>query len=164
MPRLETPGRHAAKATAAEFGQSEKGTPFIQISFETVEGSITGWLYLSEKALPGSLRTLRQAFGFDGNFETAADQIVGKDCSIVCEVENFEGADRLKVKWINSPSSTVPLDNKDDFLKSLTAKAARIPKEAPKAGHAPTKAAPAPKVQPKTNQQGTDEIDPDNPF
>lgn len=129
-----------AIATAPELGQSEQGSPFIQISFETAEGSITGWLYLTEKALERTIETLRKVFNFDGNFETVCDQINGKECSIVCENEEYQGKERLKVKWINSARSSAPINDQSAFLKSLSAKAARLPKPAPKAGQAPTKA------------------------
>ena len=133
MPLLDKPGRHAAKTTASELGQSEQGSPFIQISFETADGSITGWLYLTEKALERSVDTLRKVFDFDGNFETVCDQINGKECSIVCENEEYQGKERLKVKWINSARSSAPINDQSAFLKSLSAKAARIPKTVAKA-------------------------------
>lgn len=127
MPLLDKPGRHAATATAPELGQSEQGSPYIQISFETAEGSITGWLYLTEKALERTIETLRKVFEFDGNFETVCDQINGKQCSIVCELEEYQGKERLKVKWINAERASAPINDQAAFLKSLTAKAARIP-------------------------------------
>ncbi len=142
MPKIETPGRYAATVSSAEFGESNNGTPFLALSFNTDQGgAITGWLYLSEKALPGSLRTLREAFEFNGDFETVVEQVNGKACSITVEAEEYEGKERLRVKWINSPRSSKPIDNQESFLKALSAKAARIPKEAPRAGSAPTRKA-----------------------
>lgn len=163
MPLLQETGRFPAKSTAAEFGQSEQGTPFLQISFETESGSITGWLYLSEKAIAQSVKTLRQAFEFDGNFETAVEQVVNKECSITVENEPYQGQPKLKVKWINSARSSAPISDQAAFLKTLTAKAARIPKEAPKA-QAPTRpqAQRPPAAKPVAKvQEGIDE---DVPF
>lgn len=140
MPTIQNPDRYAVTVSTAEFGESKNGTPFLALNFKTDQDeTITGWLYLSEKALPGSLRTLRDAFNFDNNFDTVLDQVTGKPCSITVETEEYEGKERLRVKWINAPRSSKPIDNQGEFLKALSAKAARIPKEAPKAA-APTKA------------------------
>lgn len=137
--KINTVGRHAAKVKSAEFGESEKGTPFVAIEFIAEDGAstITGWLYLSEKALANSTKTLREAFGFNGDFETLIDQIVDKPCSITCESEEYEGKERVKVKWINAPRTSKPIDNQGAFLKSLSQKAARIPAKAPAGGNPP---------------------------
>jgi hypothetical protein len=162
MSLIQSPGKYAATVASAEFGESEKGTPFLKIDFNTDQGeSISGWLYLSEKALPGSLRTLREAFEFDGNFETVVDQITGKPCSITCENEEYDGKERIKVKWINSPRSSKPIDNQESFLKALSAKAARLPKEAPRAGSAPTKTPPPAKAPVRSGAKTSTE---DGPF
>lgn len=152
MPLLNTPGRHAASVTAVEFGESNSGTPFLRLDFNTTDGSIAGWLYLSDKALPGTVRTLRQAFDFNGDFESAKEQIAGKECSIVVEAEEYDGKERLKVKWVNSPRSTKPIEGGADFLKQLSAKASRVPKDAPKAA-APAKPAPKPAPKPQTDNE-----------
>lgn len=141
MSKINTVGRHSAKVESAEFGESDKGTPYLRIQFvsEDGESAIAGFLYLSEKALANSVNTLRDAFGFDGNFETVIDQITDKPCSITNECEEYEGKDRVKVKWINGPRTSKPIENQSSFLKTLSAKAARIPAKAP-AGAAPTRA------------------------
>lgn len=149
MPLITNPGRYLSTVSTAEFGESNNGTPFLRLDINTNDGeSISGWLYLSEKALPNSVRTLRDAFGFDGNFETVIEQVAGKPCSITCESEEYEGKERIRVKWINAPRLSKPIDNQGAFLKALSAKAARIPKEAPKAGAAPVKLPPKPAAKP----------------
>lgn len=132
MSKLENPGKYPAIVTATEFGESSNGTPFLKLSFSTDQGPIDGWLYLSEKALPNTVRTLRDAFEFGGDFEKI-EAINGKPCSITVEAEEYEGKERLKVKWINSPRSSKPIDNQASFLKALSAKAARIPAKTGKA-------------------------------
>ena len=153
MPLITQTGRIQVTATSAEFGESDKGTPFVKIDFTDAAGdTIAGWVYLSEKALTGSLKTLRDAFDFDGNFETLIAQVTGKPASIVIESENYEGKDRLKVRWINRAGGTSkPLSgDATSFLKRLTATAARIPKEPPRAAAAPARAvAPARPVAPR---------------
>jgi hypothetical protein len=129
MSKINTAGRHVAVVKSVEFGKSEKDTPFIQIEFQSEDGSsaITGWLYLSDAAFENTVRTLRDAFKFDGNFETLAEQLNVKPCSITNEAEEYEGKDRIKVKWINAPRTSKPIDNQAEFLKKLTSRAGRIP-------------------------------------
>lgn len=164
MSKIENPGRYPATVASAEFGESQNGTPFIALSLNTDAGdSITAWLYLSEKALPSSVRTLRDAFEFNGDFETVIDQITGKPCSITCELDSYEGKERMRVKWINSPRTSKPIDNQNEFLKALSAKAARIPKEAPKAPvKAPAK--PVAKLAAKPPAKPAPKDDDDGPF
>lgn len=153
MPLIQNPGRYMATVSNAEFGESSNGTPFLRLDFNTKEGdSISGWLYLSEKALPNSVRTLTEAFGFNNDFETVIDQVTGKECSITVECEEYEGKERMRVKWINSPRMSKPIDNQGDFLKALSAKAARLPKPPPRAGSAPVKPAPKPAPKPAATE------------
>jgi hypothetical protein len=158
MPNLENPGRYAAQVNEAEFGESQTGTPYVVLRIATDGGAfINAYLYLSEKALANSVKTLRDAFDFNGDFETLVEQVVTKPCSITVETEVYEGKERLRVKWINGPRTSKPIDNQEAFLKALSAKAARIPKDAPKPApkaapsSAPTRPAPAPAPKPATN-------------
>lgn len=127
MPLLESEGRFTAKVTAAELGEASTGTPFIQLNFETDEGSIAGRVYLSEKAFDRSLGVLQECFEFDGDFENL-DQVIGKECSITTEIEEYESngetKQNLRVKWIN-PKGGPKLDpNKRQSLAArLSAKA-----------------------------------------
>lgn len=148
MPKIETAGRYPAIVKTAEFGESESGKPFLHLYFETDDGEpkhIAGWLYLSEAAFPYTVKTLREAFKFDGNFETAVEQIQGKGCSITVDEEsNDKGEPRLRVKFINARYQNKPISgDAAGFLKGLTAKAARVPVAAPRTP-APTKPAAAP--------------------
>jgi hypothetical protein len=154
MYKIENPGRYSATVTEADFGESQTGTPFLHLWLTTEGGAfIKAYLYLSEKALANSVKTLRDAFDFNGDFETLVEQVVTKPCSITVETEVYEGKERLRVKWINAPRSTKPIDNQNAFLKALSAKAARIPKDAPKPApsSAPTRPAPAPAPKPAAN-------------
>ena len=133
MPKITTAGKHTGKVTTAEFGEAKTGTPFLYLGLANTAGEHIGaWLYLSEAAFEGSLKTLRNAFNFDGNFDTLLAQVTFKDCSFECQFEEFDGKETLKVKWINGPRSTKPIADQGSFLKNLTAKAARVPVEAAK--------------------------------
>jgi hypothetical protein len=139
MPLINTTGRHDVTTKQGSFGESKNGTPFFELLFADDNGNtINGWLYLSDKAFEASVKTLRETFGFDGNFETLPDQVANKRCSITTEEEEFENKMRLKVKWINPLRTVIPLKGGNELLKQLSAKAARIPVESrPKAPPAP---------------------------
>jgi len=151
MPTITEAGDYTATVTKAEFGESKNGTPFIALNFKTGDDTITGWLYLSDAALPHSLKALKDAFHFDGNFETCADQVNGKPCRIVVELDTYEGKEKAKVKFINHIDGgykPAPIANAQSFLKALTAKAARLPGAPVSAPRAPL-AKPAPKAPAK---------------
>lgn len=147
MTQINTTGRHEVTAKTATFGESKNGTPFLEIVFENSDReTLSGWLYLSQKAFEQSLKTLRETFGFNNNFETAPAQIENKVCAIEVEAEEHEGKTRLKVKWINPLRSVIPMKDAS-ALKGFSAMAARIPlasrttaKPAPKAASAPKQA------------------------
>jgi hypothetical protein len=171
MSKIESAGRYPATVTAANFGETENGTPYLYLALAIESGaSISAWLYLTEKALEGTTKTLRDAFGFDGNFETACDQVVGKKCSITVESEEYNGKESLKVKWINALRVVNPIKDQSTFLKTLTLKAARIPAKA-SPGAAPTR---APQAAPVGNRAvgqakpqptaGSGNVDEDVPF
>ncbi|HTJ77698.1 MAG TPA: hypothetical protein VL357_01760 [Rariglobus sp.] len=167
MPLINSAGRHAVTAKQVQLGQSDTGTPFVQIAFEDDAGAaITGWLYLSEAAFERTVAVLREVFGFDDNFDTIVGQVEGKRCSIVCENETYQGKERLKVKWINPEGGgggapAKPLSNQSELLKQLTAKAARIAKPAAKA---PNAARPAQTPRPATAQKPAPAASEDEPF
>lgn len=132
MPLLEEDGRFVAKVTGVELGEAKTGTPFMQLNFETEEGSIAGRLYFSEKAFDRSLNTLKEAFGFDGDFNNL-DPLKGQECSITTEFEKFEmdngeEKDVLRVKWIN-PKGGSKMDPSE--RKSLAARLNAMAGKAP---------------------------------
>jgi len=132
MPLLKDEGRYIARVTAAELGEALTGTPFVQLNFETNEGSIAGHVYLSEKAFDRSLGVLKECFGFDGNFEDLKP-IEGQECSITCEMEEYEDSagktkENLRVKWIN-PKGGPSMDpsKRQSLAARLSAKAGVTP-------------------------------------
>jgi len=124
-------GKHHATVTAAALSESSKGTPCVQIEFDANGETATAWLYLSDAAFERAVKTLRDAFGFDDDFETLADQLVGKECQIVVEEEaDDKGVLRPRIKWINSlRSAPRPLSNAEVLTAKLSAKASRIVRE-----------------------------------
>lgn len=148
---LISTGRHDVTINNISFGKSKtKGTPFLYLAFEDEdENQIGAWLYLSHTATPGkqsalaiTTQTLRDAVGFDGNYQTIRQQLEGAECSIVVEAEEDQnGNERNRVKWINARgggNGGDEIGDESDFLRSLTAQASRITLPPPRAGKAPS--------------------------
>jgi len=154
MAKITEPGDYSVTVQTVEIGESSKGTPQIYLFFVTdtdPSDSIAGWLYLSPKALPHTVKALREAFDFDGDFENLEAQVKDKPCSITVKLEQDQsGNEQPRVQWINKAGGgykSKPLTDAGNFLKNLTAQAKRIPKEAPKAAGTAPKAAPAAQAQ-----------------
>ena len=98
----------------AESGESN--TPSIRLNLKVTEGECKGeeveyhgWL--TEKAMDRTLKTLEEAFGWDGDLEALAKLVstgpfAGKPCKIVTEMEEYRGKKTVKVKWLNGMESS----------------------------------------------------------
>jgi hypothetical protein len=160
MPLLKTAGRFDATVRTCEIDEPPGKDATVRLTLDTTEGEITTWLSLrtvrkegsDKSAFDISLKTLREAFGFDDDFPNLAAQVQGKACSIVTEMETYEGKERCRVKWVN-PVVVAP---KVSTLSTLSALAKKTPRPA---------GAPAPKPQPKAAPaQNTPVADEDVPF
>lgn len=120
-------------------GQSDKGSDYIAIDCEVDEEcpekgqQATAYLYLTDAAFERSVKTLADAFGFDGNFVNLQLNKVtldGMPCSITTEFESYEGKDRLKVKWLNNINRTPKIDPQkaSEIASRLTRRAQAIMK------------------------------------
>lgn len=92
MKALQEKGQFPATASNTQFGQSDTGSEFIQITFTTDEHeTITAWRYLTPAAFEYTVQNLREVFGIDNDAEKWPSQIDGKRCSIVTEFEQYDG-------------------------------------------------------------------------
>jgi hypothetical protein len=127
---------------AAEVSESKNtSTPGVFFTFENDEGKIDGNLWLSGGAYENSLNRLRKAFAFNDDFPTLPEQVIGKQCMIEVEMEEYKGKSYPKVKWINAVQ-TAAKPAAGDLLARLT----KLAKETPRPADAPK---PNPKVTPK---------------
>jgi hypothetical protein len=179
MPRLDTfgifngtvnrPKELTATGNPNWFGESKTGTPFIALPLTVTEGSqagheITAFLYLSDKAFDSTIARLKEVFGFNGDLmglNSGQHTFEGMPVSFETDIEEYEGKQKCKVKWLNAPGGggggiKAPEPAKlAALLKALTPKGKAIAKTvAMAAGNLtppPTpKAAPAAAAQPAT--------------
>lgn len=127
-------GRYDAKILSAELTEASTGTPQVAIALEVenseeFSGELITWFgFLSEKAFPFTLKALR-AIGFIGSDITAIETQKLMPASIVVEMDEWEGQERPKVKWLNARGSgpnLTPMSNKADFAKAMALKIAAL--------------------------------------
>lgn len=103
------------KPTAGWFGESkEKGTPYIRVPLvvEDPESDQDGRrciheIYLTDNTIDRVSRDLKTTFGIEdiGTLESHGDDVpegfAGMLCSIVTEIETYDGKERVRVRWLN---------------------------------------------------------------
>lgn len=112
MPRL-LPGKHHVQVIKASFTESQtKGTMGIQFDFGNDEGTIDCTRWVTPNTVDrviADLETLgysRALFDDASNLDRMQDIIMGNECEIVVEDEEYNGKCVPKFKWINAPRST----------------------------------------------------------
>lgn len=127
------PGRYLGIIKNATIGESTNTkTPgvFLEIKTHETGDTVEATLWLSEKAIERNVNVLRECIGFDGDFSTIAKQAIGREVSIVVEMELADnGKEYPRVKWVNPPKKERPSAG-SDLIARLTAQAKRIPKPA----------------------------------
>jgi hypothetical protein len=106
MPQLTEVGKYTLTATLAEWTETQKGILCLAIDGVDADGgTITAYLYFSDKSEERSKAVLRDCFGVtlgsEANYIAAPDKIKGQKYNATCEIEEYDGKKRLKVKWIN---------------------------------------------------------------
>ncbi len=114
-------GKYRAQATHAEFGESPtKGTPFIRVAFQILDGahqgdriSWDGWVTdRTRERVVDSLRSC--GCTFPGDDITDLTGLGTQEVEIVVEIENYNGRDRAKVAWVNSLVGAVKNEQRMD--------------------------------------------------
>ena len=102
-------GTHVVNVTSHVISKSKvKGTPCVNIGFANEAGQhITYYGYLSAGALPYTMEAL-EVLGWDAKASggridalNGSMLLVGAECQIEVEEEEFDGKKTLKVKWVN---------------------------------------------------------------
>lgn len=104
-----------AKVTSNALALSKNtGTPFVEIQVRTThdvhtgevhETTLTGSLWLTDKTAENTIKTLDYVFGWAGNSmqELNAPVLVGTECEIVVEDEEYNGRTTRKIQFFNRP-------------------------------------------------------------
>ena len=107
---------YRARAIAAAFGISSKGTNQIAITCEIVDheqfaGETIAWLgHFTDKTTARTIESL-QHMGFASDDLSLLEDVSGQEAAdllpnvveIVCEPEEYDGQWQLKVRWVNRP-------------------------------------------------------------
>lgn len=154
------------KPEAGWFGESGvKKTPYIRLDLEVMDdpeetGKRISWYgYLSDKALDNTIQKLVDAFDFSGDLNalyTGQDTLAGKLCQFTTEFEEYDGKDRLKVKWLNPIGYAKPPQPSMDG-KALSSLLARINGKS-KAAALAAKSVMKPSVAVKKDAEQTDDV------
>ena len=141
------------------FCESSTGTAGIRLPLEITSGECKGTLceyigWLSHAALPRTVKTLVEVFGWDRNLDTLGKLLdsgpfVGKECEITVEDEEYNGKISPKIKWLNRAGGGARMLAKDGIsalVKKLSAEvlAVHLDDDAPK----PATRATRPKADP----------------
>jgi len=128
MPTIAQPGTYPAKVIDAGLAESETNrTPSVKLKFEAENGGHIYWDgWLTDAAFENTVKTLHEAFGFNGDFN-AVDSLIGQHAQIVCQTEEYEGQSRIRVRFVNHKdgrkSPMLEGEKKQSFADKFTAKA-----------------------------------------
>ncbi len=119
-------GQFPAGVKGTFFGYSgNKNTPYIGVTFETSEGIITAYQWLSDAALEITQKALVNC-GWDGNdieeLSARPEMLAGNEVWITIKHETWEGKIQAKVAFINKEEYTGggdPSDMPSDFASRI---------------------------------------------
>ena len=158
MPQLTEAGKYTLTATLAEWTETKNGTLCLAIDgVDDDGGTITAYLYFSDKSEERSKEVLRECFGVtlgsEANYIAAPDKIKGQQYRATCEIEEYDGKKRLKVKWIN-PVGRKPIaeaESRSIFARQVAIDRARGIRPAGPSAPAAQPRRPAPPPPPPAN-------------
>lgn len=136
MSLPETKGRYLARAVQCWFIEAKSNNYQVAITCEVTDGDYGGeriaWTgtFAPGKATEIAMKALKEAFGWQGDDLSELADLDSEGCArllpnvveIVCDMEEYEGEYRLKVKWANPPGGGkfgTPLSG--DKLKAFAA-------------------------------------------
>lgn len=130
-PYLNTAGKFTARVEKPQDGWiqtiGKNNNPAIVLPLVVIGGPCDNqrirWTgFLTDSALPNTVKTLHEAFRFDGNWGALVRDPLGFegfDCNITTEHEEYQGKSTLKVKWLNAPHEALAESEVMDIISSL---------------------------------------------
>jgi hypothetical protein len=88
--------------------------------------------YLTEKSRQRTEQTLKQVFGWDGDWEDESklDAFIGKKVRLQCDESEWQGVTKIKARWLN-PLSTKSEKNKAEYQTKRKAVLEQLKKDYP---------------------------------
>ncbi len=149
-PYLNTAGKFRARVEKPIGGYIQEignnATPAIVLPLVVIGGPCDnqriewkGWL--TDGALSSTVKSLHEAFNFDGDFGALVrdpEGFTGFDCDITTEMEDYKGKPQCKVKWLNKFHEGMAIDDATALAATLSGRAKAViadlkaKKEAPK--------------------------------
>lgn len=104
--------KYTAQAFAVSFGLSSNGNTQIGVSFDIetpFAGETIAWIgHFTDKTAERTIESLQHAgwkgddlSELDGLDEAGVRTVLPNAVELVCDVERYEGEDRLRVQWVN---------------------------------------------------------------
>ena len=163
-------GKHTCIVTApfnGWFRTSSKGTEGICLPLEITAGPCKGEevehiMWLSDGALPRTVKALVDAFGWDRNLAALAGLVntgpfVGKECQITVEDELYNGKMYPKIQWLNRKGGGDGAPMAKESIAAMVARLSGKVLAVEVEGDAP-KAAPKFELSPEEQALAPDEI------
>ena len=137
MPIKDQKETYSAVVTANALQTTRNGTDSVAIQFQATNNLSVGEecdkkfianLWITPNAIENTIKTLREAFDYKQNtFLPLNDPatLLGKECEITVQYEEYNGELRPKVQWINKAGSFNSLRIKpvnDSIAKSIAAR------------------------------------------
>ncbi len=102
---LVDPGIYEIVVTDAVEGESRKGTPYIELSMEVLDGASKGrglkdWVYISELAM-WRVKSVLKAFEFqipEGEFELATASLIGQRARVEVKHELYNSKIKTRIE------------------------------------------------------------------
>lgn len=107
-----------ASILVASMTASDSGTPGLYLRAATERGEIEGTIWLTPNTRDRAQRTLNdlgvtdEQLASDEFWDEPASVLVGIECSVVPEINTYEGKDSWRVKWWNRRRKVVPPETK----------------------------------------------------
>jgi hypothetical protein len=125
---IDQPGKYVCTVKEPGNGWLDKPegkAPFIRIPCivdmpeSPQHGHESVWYgYLTEKSRERTEETLKEVFGWDGNWENEAgfDSFIGRKVRLQCDESEWNGKKQVKARWLNS-FTTKREKNREEFDK-----------------------------------------------
>jgi len=103
---IQSPGRYRATMREIRIGKSKGGAVQAEIVYDTPQGTITGWHYLTRNTGERNTRQCESfvELGWDGESLIGLSDLAGEECMIKVAEEEYQGKKSMRVQFVDAPS------------------------------------------------------------